>query len=93
MLTRMTEESQHAKRDKDDGNRPTQPAERDHESNRQRSANRSGHRKRVPGTQRHERTEDRTATTLLHSERHRKQPAHSWIDAMKCAERHQHRPR
>jgi hypothetical protein len=33
----------------------------------------------------HERAEHGTATTLLHPERHGKQPTHSWVDAMEGA--------
>ncbi|MNC88411.1 hypothetical protein D3C83_42230 [compost metagenome] len=88
----VTEELQHAKRDERGGNRPAQPGERDHESNRERRADRDGHGNRMPRTERHERAEHRTPTTLLHPERHGKQPSHSGIDAVKRAERHEHRP-
>ena len=75
------------------GHRPAQPGERDGESNRQRRTDRDGHRQRMSGAERHERAEDRAAAALLHPERHGKQPSHSRIDAVKRAERHQHRPR
>src|SRR5262245_12956958 len=89
----MTNHAQDAERDEQAGNWPAQPADWHHESDRECQSDRTGHRKRMPGTEWQERPKHGVAATLLHPERHRKQPSHTRIDAVKGAQRHQHHPR
>ena len=87
----VTKEPHYAERDEDARDRPAKLTDRNDGAHRQRHADRAGDGQRMAGTERHQRAKHSSAPALLQPERDRKQPAHSGIDAVKGAERNQHR--